>query len=478
MAKLNDLEDVSISNPKVGDVVKYTATGWQNAADATSTPVGGNPCGDLDGYTENDKEETITEPWTWEDAGCPSITVKDTNLNEKAEICADRFVISDGNGKTGLFKTQNQNGEIEIRVNGGRLQFRDDQVTPPVSLAELVAGASGGDKNVAFAPITLQFEVDEAASVKDNTYDWSLNADGKTATFSYTDWGVYYAADNPALPNRAFNVLTAVPRSVTMPPGANGAIVLMQNIVTMGVPGSPGLSALGSQRALAVSHRVGVQNATFPIHGYTGYGIAHKAIVDLPGNASSVIEHYRTTKSFLKADVINFPNNAVVTFSPRVDILKGGRGEFTTSAGRLIILPFYSDTPDAFNIPDVFSDDAGFYYTTEDDLNDIYDEITPPETLAEGANALGTEYRDLLRRIIVSLESRKAYPPAGGATEAEFNAQIQAAWALVDNSTLQTKEEFESALDVYYTEITKEKYGIAVLFQFELEAGNTSRGLL
>ena len=78
----------------------------------------------------------------------------------------------------------------------------------------------------------------------------------------------------------------------------------------------------------------------------------------------------------------------------------------------------------------------------------------------------------------MSLESRKAYPPAGGATEAEFNAQIQAGWELADNSTLQTLDEFKAALDVYYTEISKEKYGVAILFQFELEAGNTLRGLL
>ena len=66
MAKLNDLEDVTISNPKAGDVVKYTATGWTNAADATGSAPGGNPCGNLDDYTHKDKPATITEPWTWE----------------------------------------------------------------------------------------------------------------------------------------------------------------------------------------------------------------------------------------------------------------------------------------------------------------------------------------------------------------------------------------------------------------------------
>ena len=43
---------------------------------------------------------------------------------------------------------------------------------------------------------------------------------------------------------------------------------------------------------------------------------------------------------------------------------------------------------------------------------------------------------------------------------------------------IKTEEELQAALEVYYTEITKEKYGIAVLFQFETEAGNTLRGLL
>ena len=61
MAKFEDLEDVTINSPKVGDVVKYTATGWQNGSDAVSGGPGGNACGELDGYLQDDKAETITE---------------------------------------------------------------------------------------------------------------------------------------------------------------------------------------------------------------------------------------------------------------------------------------------------------------------------------------------------------------------------------------------------------------------------------
>ena len=284
MAQLNDLDDVTISNPKVGDVVKYTATGWQNGADATGTPAGGNPCGNLDGYTKNDSEETITEKWTWEDAGCPSIEVKDSS-GDSAEVCPNAFIVRSDAGLEGRLKSRGVDGQIELRVNGGQLYFRDDVVSPPVRLAELVAGGTGGNSET-FKPIVMQFEVDEALSDKTGTDDWQL-VNSQRATFSYkSDFSTNF-------PNgRAFNVLTAAPRQVTMPPGANGAIVLYQNIVELGVPGDPNLSPLGSQRALCISHRLGITNATFPISDITGdpnyiktgFGIAHKDIITIPGS--------------------------------------------------------------------------------------------------------------------------------------------------------------------------------------------------
>ena len=108
MAKLNDLEDVTISNPKVGDVVKYSATGWVNGADATGTPTGGNPCGNLDGFPENDSEETITEPWTWEvgDAKCGVIVEHSdgvNNLDEYSKLCPGRVEV--GNVTNGFARS-------------------------------------------------------------------------------------------------------------------------------------------------------------------------------------------------------------------------------------------------------------------------------------------------------------------------------------------------------------------------------------
>ena len=158
-----------------------------------------------------------------------------------------------------------------------------------------------------------------------------------------------------------------------------------------------------------------------------------------------------------------------------MDILKGGRGQFSTNAGRLVIFPFYSDLSGTALSS---SDTDGFVYSTQNDLAAIYDEISPPETPAETAATSGAEYRDLIRRIISSLESRKNNPPVGGASVAEFDTQIAAGWAIADDATLQTLAEFEAALQVYYTEISKDKYGIAVIFEFEKEAGSTFKGLL
>jgi hypothetical protein len=475
MAKLNDLEDVSISNPKVGDVVKYTATGWQNAADATGTPAGGNPCGDLDGYTQNDKEEIITEPWTWEDAGCPSITVKDA-ASQSAEVCAHKYGIKQS-GVEGEFKLDN--GNVKLTATGSELYFSDSAVTGGVRLAELIAGSGGGGSNTAtFNPIIMQFEVDEANSVKTNTQSWSL-INSITASFSF---GLSWADLFPD--GRAFNVIVSKEREIAMPTGANAAIVFYQTQSEFGAGYDPELNPAGSQRALHVAHRLEIENATFPINtnlptgvAKVGFGAAFKSNVTLPSAEQTVVERHVNTQKFNKCDLINFANNAVLKLKPRVDVLKGGRGRFNCSAGRVLIFPFYSASPSDFTLPDIGGDD-GFYFSSEDDLNAIYDEISPAETPAESAFNAGTEYRDILRRIIVSLESRKSYPPAGGATEAEFDSQIQAAWELADNSTLQTIDEFKAAFLVYYTEVTKEKYGIAVLFQFEIEAGNTLRGLL
>lgn len=474
MAKLNDLDDVTIDNPKVGDVVKYTATGWVNGADAVSGGPGGNACGNLDDYLHPDKEAELSKPWVWKDAGCPSITVQSTqgaDAGDQVEVCPGTVIVKSDTGLEGRFKSRGSDGQIEIRVNGGELNFRDDTVSPPVKLKDLVnANITAG---TAFAPIIKDFDIDEPASNKSNTTSWDIV--DNTVEFAY---GANYSY------GKLLRVVNTQAKQVTMPAGANAAIVFLQGKVQMSVPGSPDAGATGSQRALHCGFRVTVTGpgVTFPINklnvaSKNGFGEVAKGIVNIPGNTPSMIENYAVTKSFDKYDLITFSTSQpVLTIEPQLDVLKGGRGKFKAGAGRVIIYPFYTDNPTDFSIP---GDISGFDSSADDaELDAIYEQISPDLNPAEIENINGNEYRDLLRRIVVSLESRKTYPPAGGASEAEFNAQIQAGWELVDNATLQTFEEFTSAFEVYYTEVTKEKYGIAILFQFEIEAGATTRSVI
>jgi len=155
MANLNDLDDVTISNPKVGEVVKYTATGWQNAADTTGSPVGGNPCGNMDGYTRDDRNETITEMWEWKidsDGNC-GIRVENeagvNNLDEYAEVCPGRVVVGNNLGR-GELKARDLG---KTRLSASDILFFQDRENPSgVTLSELVAccdqGGGSGDGGV------------------------------------------------------------------------------------------------------------------------------------------------------------------------------------------------------------------------------------------------------------------------------------------------------------------------------------------
>ena len=160
MAKFEDLEDVTISNPKAGDVVKYTATGWVNGADATGTPPGGNPCGTMDGYTRDDREETITEMWKWEvdtDGNC-GIRVENedgvNNLDEYAEVCPGRVVVGNNLGR-GELKARDLG---KVRLSASEILFFQDRENPSgVTLSELVAccdtgGGEGGVTKIIAGP--------------------------------------------------------------------------------------------------------------------------------------------------------------------------------------------------------------------------------------------------------------------------------------------------------------------------------------
>jgi len=480
---LNDLADVNIDNPRIGDVIKYTALGWRNGQDATGGGAGGNACGSNDDFLRRDLNEQITGTYVWNGEDGESKVIVNSPT-ETTQLTGGSIIFTDkAQAESGRIQITNTTNDLILRSNN-KLLFNDSTQEQPVSLAELVAccdggGSGGGTGGNVFAPIIRNFTIDIAACNSDGTVPGGFGVDenGQEGTVIYgknwTNTVNTYGEDG-----RIFGAISTNTKSINMPDGANAAIVFMQNSVELGAWNDPELQADGSQRVLHCAQRCEVTNATLPINpnnnDKVGFGEVVKSIVNIPGNTSDIVEEYTNSKSFDKFDLINFTNQAQVSFKLRLDILKGGRGSFRARSGRIVVIPFYSPNPTEYNLP--FAD--GFSVGVNEDLVAYYDEVSPRETPEETAMIAGMEYRDLLRRILVSLESRKSYPPVGGATEAEFDTQIQAAWELVDNSTLQTLEEFDAALKVYYTEITKEKYGINFLFQYEQEAGSTVRGLI
>lgn len=489
MTKYNDLEDVTISNVKVGDVVKYTADGWKNAPQVEVKPPDGNVCGEGGGSFNPDAPQTLTDKWTWEDAGCPAIEVKDTvgsNAGDSAYICSNRFVVQNENGMRGEFKTRTTDGVVELRAHDGELKFRDNKVTTPVSLSDLLKGSENGTgESRYFPPMIHDFELGTSQSTPCSR--WEADAYGNV-DFGY-DLGWEQICNTFGFTRKRHkDVLRSQDWRIDVPQGANAAIIFYFGRTEFGIyGGAPDSSSGPSDRALGLAHRCECDWVTFPIAEKNdantdnplklGFGQSSKAIVNVPHRGQDIIDTYKHTGEFCKFEVIVFERSEA-QFRSRVDVLKGGRGGFKTNLGRIVLFPFYAEDPTQIvGLSDEFNPNM-FAYSVEDELDDIYDRIDPPVTPELDAFMDGLEYRNLLGRVINSLDSRKNYPPAGGATEAEFDTQIANAWALLDNTTLETTEEFREALNVYITEVQKDKYGIYNLFEFEKQAGVTSRGVL
>lgn len=528
MANLNDLDDVIISDPQTNDVIKYTADGsWKNAPEINLAPPGGNACGNNDNSGDGgsvDGPQTLNDKWTWNNAGCPSIEVKDSTSS--TQICPEKTSIIRGSSR--LRTEVRSDGTSQISSTGGQLYFNDSNTPNAVSLSALLAGGSGaGNSNGTFIPIIIQFELDPNNSQITNQSFREVNA-YQQVYFGYpSGWSTNLFQNAP---HRARDVLKSYRTPVTMPDGANAAIICWQGRTEFGVHDTNGLGADRSDRALALSHRLDVDYCTFPIGQNQGEATGEpgdfkrsisnsaKAVLNIPNNGTDVVNSYKHTDGWAKWDLITFTNNRQLVLTARCDVMKGGRGTFKTNCGRAVIYPFYLDPPGnanykgddpwngpelgdpanvstlngGFSIPQptdsiIYDGQGGGTFNTpmnadgtvdDDDywrqVDALLDIDTPPETPAQTAFYDGLEYRNLIGRAINALDSRKSYPPQdvdSPATEAEYDAQIQALWTLADNATLETSEEFLQAFQVIYVEITKPKYGIGGLFQFEINAG-------
>ena len=381
MANLNDLDDVTISNPKSGDVVKYTATGWTNAADATGSGTGGNPCGSMDDFTQTDVAQTITEPWTW--------SVEDTeygvkvehqdgvnNLDEYSALYPGRVVVGNKNGSAEL-KTFD-GGNTRLSALGDQLSFYDSNIPGGVTLAELVAccdtgGDSGGGGSVSGT------STNSAILVNFPNAGSFINEQGTRAQSAYVpDGGEVF---DPKWYNRDFfDVFDSINtrQLVDMPVGTNEAVVLLSYpvsitstskvadytqgyaIVSYNVAMSDNKGSINlSPGPLSASVKLRTEIVGWNDAGTIGNGDANLQVRRTPGLSSNGVKAIRISFNQSTTD-----SPTRIVFTPECRLNRTRACKTVIGSGRLTILPYYNDgtgyQPTAFAVnPDEdFEDDA------------------------------------------------------------------------------------------------------------------------
>jgi hypothetical protein len=379
MAKLNDLEDVTISNPKVGDVVKYTATGWQNGADAGSEGVNGNPCGTLDHYTRDDREETITEPWTWEieDDECLHIETP----TQKGFYCANKVNVSTQVSSVAMRAEDNGDGAIKS-VN--KLIFKDAQVPSGVSLAELVAGNnSGGDSTTGENTV-----MSVGFKFNGQNQQWTQNVDSWKNFPTITDQD-----------QRLLNYKTSDPVEVELPEWATGCALIYTQRTEWRLSDNIKSHPLWNSGVTVcfrnyTVHRLKLEGGTFVV-GYptvndgkdimanvistnTTLPLSRNIRENASGQDSEIYINGDETSNF---QIIKLNGtNKKIKFTQIVDWLGGGWGKLTASPGKIMLLPIRLNPDNIVYAVDSVSSSPNTFVGDDAEYSDMLDEFFPPYT--------------------------------------------------------------------------------------------------
>lgn len=380
MANLNDLDDVTISNPKVGDVVKYTAQGWANGADATGSGPGGNPCGSMDDYTQTDVAQTITEPWTWsiEDAEY-GVKVEHqagvNNLDEYSALYPGRLTVGNKNGSAEL-KTLD-GGNTRLSALGSQLSFYDVNNPDGVTLAELVAccdtdgsGGGGGTVTGTNSAVMVNFPNAGVYINEQGTRAQSAWTPESTGTFdprwsNESFWDVFDYQTNG--------------QTVEMPPGTNAAIVFLTypasitstsqvadytqgyaNVAYQAVLTDNKGSLTIGPGLLAASVKLRTEIVGWNDASSIGGGDATLQSRRTPGASANGSKIVRTTFTQSTAE-----SPTRLTIQPLCTINRTRACKTIIGSGRVMVFPFYDDgsgfkpTTFAVNDEDIFEDDNG-----------------------------------------------------------------------------------------------------------------------
>ena len=382
MANLNDLDDVTISNPKVGDVVKYTAQGWANGADATGSGPGGNPCGSMDDYTQTDVAQTITEPWTWsiEDGEYIRVEHQDgvNNLGEFTNVYPGRLLVGNKNGSVEL--KAYDGGNSRLTAFQDQLEFYDVNNPDGVTLSELVAccdtdGSGGGSGGVTGTNSVTMVNFPAAG-----VYEHEQKPTAQSAWTPAQEGGDDQFTDRWY--NRSFyDIFDADNNSqvVEMPPGTNAAVLLLTYPVTitasalvptytqgyvnvaynMEVTDNKG-SAVLSPGPLAAPVKIRTEIMGWSDASLIGGGDPTLQTKRTPGTSSTGSKYIRMSFTQSTAD-----SPTRLTLKPRCTINRTRACKSIIGSGRVVVLPYYDDgsgfKPTQFAAYDesIFEDDSG-----------------------------------------------------------------------------------------------------------------------
>lgn len=477
MAKLNDLEDVTISNPKAGDVVKYTATGWVNGADATGTPPGGNACGNLDGFPENDSKETITETWTWEvgDGECGVVVEHEDGVNsldEYSKMCPGQIVVGNVNGRAQLKTFDGGNSRLTAFDN--QLSFYDINNQDGVTLSELVACCDGGSGGTSGSGGAGTNAVQMVNFPNAGVFSYEAGRQTKTAWDPSISSEPYNSQWNDTELFDVFNK-EANSQTITMPPGTDSAVLLF----TYGITLSPTSLVTGetfnghsnvaynmevhtnkdtvtlSPGALAASVRARTEILNWEAASQIGDGSLEDIRRRAPGQSSSGTKAIRI---YFTESTEASPTR--ITLKPSCDVLRVRRSRLTVGSGRVVCIPFKDDgnnfRPTLFGIEDVdydevMQDDGGLDIAMEEYVE-------------------SQELKNLMNYYITSISETLTYDTG---LDPDGIPVLQGALTDLFNLKRDTTTDFE----YYYNrlETIRQLVGPYVSFQFGFEGVNTVR---
>lgn len=359
MTTLNDLTDVTISDPKSAQVLKYTAEGWVNATDATGGAAGGNPCGANDDNVKSDVAEIITEPWLWsiEDTEYGIKVEHQDGVNDLDEFSAlypGRLEVGNKNGG-GEFKTFD-GGDTRLSAFNNQLSFYDINNPTGVTLAELVAccdddGGETPTPRSGFMPAMVNFPTAGTFTHEQSTAAQSVYTPEDEAN------GVPF---DPRWENKdLYNVFNADDtfQTVDMPAGTNAAVlfaafpaqITSTSLVANYEQGYSNVSysweitsnkgdVVTGPGALAASIKLRTEIVGWRDAGQIGGGDTDLQAKRTPGLSVTGTKAIRL--DFVESTAES-PTRIVI--APRCSIQRTRACKTIIGSGRVIVMPYYDD---------------------------------------------------------------------------------------------------------------------------------------